>query len=171
MTEHETRRLKLIPFTLALKKTVLTDKHQLAALLHVDVPESWPGPDIAEALPFFISLLEKRPYEPVWDGIIVHKEDRKIIGDMGFKGPPDETGRVEIGYSIIPEYRNQGYATEMACHLIAWALQQPGVTSVIAECLHNNLGSIKVLEKAGMQRTALDGELLKWEIQREYSES
>ena len=171
MTEHETRRLKLIPFTLELKKAALTDKQQIATCLQVRVPENWPGPDIAEALPFLITRLEKQPYTPVWDGIIVHKEDQAIIGDMGFKGPPDETGRVEIGYSIIPEYRNQGYATEMACRLIAWALQQPGVTSVIAECLHNNLGSIKVLEKAGMQRTALDGELLKWEIQKLHAES
>ena len=85
---------------------------------------------------------------------------------MGFKRPPDATGRVEIGYSIIPEYCNQGYATEMACHLITWALQQAGVTSVVAECLNNNLGSIKVLEKAGMNRLAPRGEMLHWELQK-----
>ncbi|MEO7021822.1 MAG: GNAT family N-acetyltransferase [Ktedonobacteraceae bacterium] len=166
MTIHETRRLKLIPFTLELKRAVLADKKQLSELLgNVRAPDTWPGPDIAEALPFFISQLEKQPSAPVWDGIIVHKEDQVIIGDMGFMGPPDATGRVEIGYSIIPEYRNQGYATEMACHLIAWGLNQSGVTSVVASCSDNNLSSIKVLEKAGMRRLSPDGNLLKWEIQ------
>lgn len=163
MTGHETRRLKLIPFTLLLKRVALAEKRQLGAHLAVRVPDNWPGPDITEALPFMIAEMEKRPSAPVWDGIIVHKEDQVIIGDMGFKGPPDVTGRVEIGYSIIPEYRNQGYATEMACHLITWALQQSGVTSVVAECLNNNVGSIKVLEKAGMKRLPPEGDLLKWE--------
>lgn len=166
MTGHETRRLKLIPFTLPLKKAALADKQQLAARLAVRVPDNWPGPDIAEALPFLIAEAGKQPYAPVWDGLIVHKEDQVVIGDMGFKGPPDATGRVEIGYSIIPEYRNQGYATEMACHLITWALRQPGVSSVVAECLNNNVGSIRVLEKAGMRRLSPSGDMLHWERQK-----
>jgi RimJ/RimL family protein N-acetyltransferase len=165
MAIHETRRLKLVPFTLELKKAVLSDKHQLADLLEVRVPDTWPGPDMAEALPLFISALEQHPSTPILDGIIVHKEDQSIIGDIGFMGPPDESGRIEIGYSIIPEYRNQGYATEMACHLIAWGLSQPCVSSVVASCLDNNLGSIKVLEKVGMSRLSPDGNMLKWEIQ------
>lgn len=166
MAAHETRRLKLIPFSLELKKAVVADKKQLVELLGVRVPDSWPGPDMAEAMPFFIAEMEKNPAAPVWDGIIVHKEHEAIIGDMGFMGGPDATGRVEIGYSIVPEYRNQGYATEMACHLISWALLQPGVSSVVAECLDNNVGSIKVLEKVGMRRLRADGDMLKWEIER-----
>lgn len=167
MPIHETRRLKLILLTLDLKRAALADKKQLAELLGVCIPSSWPGPDYAEALPFFISEMEKYPSVPPWDGVIIHKADNMLIGDIGFHGPPDPVGRVEIGYSIVPEYRNQGYATEMACHLIIWALQQPGVNSVIAECMDNNFGSIKVLEKAGLRRLAHEGTMLKWEIQRE----
>ncbi len=166
MLEHETRRLRLIPFSLELKRATITNKNQLAELLGVSIPTSWPGPDMAEALPFFISEMEKYPSQPAWDGLIIHKDDVVLIGDMGFKGGPDAYGRVEIGYSIIPEYRNQGYATEMACHLIAWAWQQSGVVSVVAECLDNNLGSIKVLEKVGLRRLPPDGHLLKWEIRK-----
>ncbi|HLI71283.1 MAG TPA: GNAT family N-acetyltransferase [Ktedonobacteraceae bacterium] len=166
MQEHETRRLRLIPFSLELRKAALADKDRLAELLGVRVPASWPGPDLAEALPFFISEVEKHPTLPIWDGLIIHKEDATLIGDMGFKGGPDAHGRLEIGYSIIPEYRNQGYATEMACHLIGWAWQQPGVTSVVAECLDNNLGSIRVLEKVGMRRLGAEGSMLRWEVRR-----
>lgn len=164
MAIHETRRLKLIPFTLELKKAALSDKHRLAELLELHVPDAWPGPDMVEALPVFIAELEAHPSLPILDGLIMHKEDQVIIGDIGFMGPPDEAGRIEIGYSIIPEYRNQGYATEMACHLIAWGLSQPCVSSVIASCLDSNLGSIKVLEKVGMRRLSADGNMLKWEI-------
>jgi len=160
---QETRRLQLISFTLEMKKIALVDRKQLAEQLGVQIPDIWPGPDLAEALPFFISEMEKHPDLPPWDGLIIHKEQGVLIGDMGFKGGPDAAGRVEIGYSILPAYRNQGYATEMACHLIAWALQQPGVHTVVAECLDNNLGSIKVLEKVGMRQAGREGELLKWE--------
>jgi [ribosomal protein S5]-alanine N-acetyltransferase len=166
MPEHETRRLRLVPFSLELKKVAVTDRNMLADLLGVHVPDSWPGPDLEEALPFFITEMEKRPSTSAWDGLIIHKDNKVLIGDMGFKGPPDPAGRVEIGYNIIPEYRNQGYATEMACHMIAWAWQQSSVISVTAECLDDNLGSIKVLEKAGLRRLEPEGTMLKWETRK-----
>jgi ribosomal-protein-alanine N-acetyltransferase len=167
MPTVETKRLQLIPFSLELKKTVLRDKSRLSQMVEARIPEDWPGPDLMDALPFFIRLMEQDPSGTVWDGIILHKEDHTVIGDMGFKGGPDEARAVEIGYSIIPAYRNRGYATEMARGLITWAFQQPGITTVTAECLEDNVGSIKVLEKLGMRRLAPQDNLLKWEIRRE----
>ena len=111
--------------------------------------------------------MEQDPSGDVWDGLIIHKQDKIVIGDMGFKGGPDAAGAVEIGYSIIPAFRNQGYATEMARRLITWAFQQPAIRAVIAECLDDNAGSIQVLEKLGMRRLAPDGNMLKWEIREE----
>lgn len=160
----ETRHLTLLPFSLEMKKIVLNDKTKLAAIIDVHVPEHWPGPDLTGALPFFIKEMEKNLPGPIWDGIIIHKADQMIIGDMGFMGGPDATGTVEIGYSIIPEYRNQGYATEMAQALIRWAFQQQGINVIIASCLDDNIGSIKVLEKAGMSRLQPEGNMLKWEL-------
>jgi ribosomal-protein-alanine N-acetyltransferase len=103
----------------------------------------------------------------VWDGVIIHKRDRVMVGDMGFMGGPDEQGSVEIGYSIIPDYRNQGYATEMAQCLITWAFHTQGINVVIAHCLKDNIGSIKVLEKVGMRCLELEGDTLKWERRKE----
>lgn len=141
----ETTRLKLIPFSLELKKIALYEPTKLAEKLGVKVPASWPGADFAEALPFFIKIMENDATGSIWNGIIVHKTDELVIGDMGFKGGPDGSGAVEIGYSIIPEYRGQGYATEMAHRLIAWAFEKPGIKAVTAECLSDNIGSIRVL--------------------------
>lgn len=170
MLEQETRRLRLIPLTLDLKRIALRAKEELGVLLGVKVPASWPGQDYAEALPFFIAEMERNPSGSAWDGVIIHKADRAIIGEMGFKGGPDSAGRVEIGYSIVPEYRNQGYATEMAHHLIAWAFQQSDVAIVNAECFSDNAGSIRVLEKVGMHRLGCEENILHWELRRdEYS--
>jgi ribosomal-protein-alanine N-acetyltransferase len=165
----ETGHLTLLPFSLQMKKIVLNDKAKLAQIIDVGVPEHWPGPDLAEALPFFINEMEKNPSGPIWDGIIIHKADQIIIGDMGFIGGPDATGTVEIGYSIIPEYRNHGYATEMAQTLIRWAFQQQGIKVIIASCLADNIGSIKVLQKVGMSRLQPKGNMLKWELRKEQS--
>jgi ribosomal-protein-alanine N-acetyltransferase len=163
----ETRHLALMPFSLEMKKIVLNDKAKLAEIIDARVPEHWPGPDLAEALPFFIKEMEKNLSGLIWDGVIIHKVDKVIIGDMGFMGGPDATGTVEIGYSIIPEYRNQGYATEMAQALIQWAFQQQSIKVITASCLDDNIGSIKVLQKAGMSRLQPEGNMLKWELRKE----
>ncbi|MFV2046335.1 hypothetical protein KDJ21_008225 [Metabacillus litoralis] len=42
------------------------------------------------------------PDENEWEGIIINKEDNTSIGDMGFKGGPNEEGIIDIGYSIVP---------------------------------------------------------------------
>ena len=160
----ETKRLKLLPFSLELKKATLSEKAKLAEILGVHVPDSWPGPDMAEALPFFIEAMEKDPASRIWDGIIVYTSDQVAIGGMGFRGGPDKTGTVEIGYNIIPEYQGQGYATEMAHCLITWAFQTQGIKVITAECLNDNIGSIRVLEKVGMRRLEPEGHLLKWEL-------
>ncbi|HEY7419831.1 MAG TPA: GNAT family N-acetyltransferase [Ktedonobacteraceae bacterium] len=162
----ETQRLKLLPFTLELKKTTLTERARLAEMLGVVIPDDWPGVDLLEALPAFIEATEKDPAGHVWDGIIIHKADQIAIGGIGFHGPPDEAGRVEIGYNIIPAYEGQGYATEMVRRVIDWAFQTLGIQVITAECLDDNIGSIRVLEKVGMRRLAAEDNRLLWELQK-----
>jgi ribosomal-protein-alanine N-acetyltransferase len=160
----ETPRLKLLPFTLELKKVTLFERDRLPEMLGVAVPDAWPGADMLEALPHFIEAMEQDPLGRVWDGIILHKADRVAIGGIGFHGPPDEAGMVEIGYNIIPAYEGQGYATEMARRVIDWAFQTPGIERITVQCLDHNIGSIRVLEKVGMHRLPPEGQMLKWEL-------
>ena len=162
----ETRRLKLLPFTLELKKVTLTERARLPEMLGIAIPDAWPGAGLQEALPFFIETTEKDPMGRVWDGIIIHKADQIAIGGVGFHGPPDEAGRVEIGYNIIPAYEGQGYATEMVRQVIDWAFQTPGIETITAECRDDNISSIRVLEKVGMHRIAAQGNMIKWELQK-----
>lgn len=161
----ETKRLQLVPFTLALMKALLEGKDRLSELLGIEIPANWPGSDLLDALPAFVAQMEQVTSDFAWDWLIVHREGRMLIGDAGFMGGPKE-GIAEIGYSIVPEYRNQGYATEAALHLINWALQQRDIRRVTAQCLNDNLGSIKVLQKIGMRQLAADGNMLQWETQQ-----
>jgi len=167
MQTLETNRLTLIPFSLDLKMAAITEKATLGEMLGVGVPDSWPGPDLAEALPVFVKNMEKDPSGPVWDWLIIHKTDKVLIGDIGFMGGPDEEGTVEIGYSIVPEYRNQGYATEAVNSLIHWAFQKQEIKVITAKTLKDNTASIKVLMKAGMNCLGLEDNWLIWEVHKE----
>jgi [ribosomal protein S5]-alanine N-acetyltransferase len=54
---------------------------------------------------------------------IISRETGEVIGDIGFHGPPDETGTVEIGYGIVEQYRGRGLAGDSAVAIcgLAWS--------------------------------------------------
>jgi RimJ/RimL family protein N-acetyltransferase len=134
--------------------------------IEVTFPAEWPG----DALVFFPTLLaqyRRAPEDVPWGGTVIDPEECVAVGQIGFKHRP-EHGAVEIGYNISPGYRNRGYATEVVEALTAWALAQPSVHRVTAECRVDNQGSIRVLEKTGFRRVGRyvdeeEGLLILWE--------
>ena len=90
---------------------------------------------------------------------VTRREDGRVIGDVGFLGPPDATGAVSIGGAIAPEERRRGYATEAFKALVEWAQEQPGVTCVIADTTRANVAAQRLLERAGLRLMGEDGEL------------
>jgi len=94
---------------------------------------------------------------------MVLKDTGRIIGELGFKGPPDG-GEVEIGYGTNEAYRSQGYMTEAVGALCRYALTQNefNVTSVVAATERKNYASHKVLERNGFIRTGMQRGLLMW---------
>lgn len=161
----QTERLTLVAFTHDLMLATLRSPHELAQKLQVVVPEGWPEPDFAEILPWLADQVGENPALEEWSRVIVHTTDHKVVGDIGFKGQPDENGVVEMGYSVLPAYRRQGYASEAGRAMLEWALQQPGVKRVTAQCFEDNLGSIGVLQKMGLHQVGQEGKMLKWQSQ------
>jgi ribosomal-protein-alanine N-acetyltransferase len=45
----------------------------------------------------------------------------EAVAEIGFHGPPDESGSVEIGYRVVTGYRRRGFAEEGSCQLLDWA--------------------------------------------------
>ncbi|HEU4963499.1 MAG TPA: GNAT family N-acetyltransferase [Bacilli bacterium] len=160
----ESERLRMVPFTLELVRATIEDRQKLKELLQAEVPANWPNPDFAEVLPMIAQGMAEDPSRPVWDGLILEKETNRLVGDMGLKGGPDESGTADMGYSIVPEYQGRGYATEMANALIDWCFRETDIVKITAECLDDNTGSIRVLEKVGLRRLAPEDNMLKWEI-------
>ena len=91
---------------------------------------------------------------------VVRRADGCVIGDVGFMGPPDETGAVSVGCAITEDARGQGYATEALTALLDWARAQSGLTCVLADTTRSNLASQRLLERVGLHRIGEDGELL-----------
>ena len=67
----------------------------------------------------------------IWGGTAINALEHVAIGQVGFKGLPDEQGNVEIGFGFHPNYGGQGYATEMVRAQVAWALEQSEMYRVI----------------------------------------
>ena len=88
---------------------------------------------------------------------MIERESGRVVGDIGFLGPPDESGSVEIGYCVIPDRRRRGYASEAARALVDWALDQPGVEVVVASPESGNLASVRTLERVGFHRASQVG--------------
>lgn len=76
---------------------------------------------------------------------------RRVIGTVGFHAPPDEAGRLEIGYRVDPGYRRQGYAIEAVRGLMDWAAAR-GVHRFVASISPDNKASLSLAAKLGFER-------------------
>src|SRR4051794_32081821 len=78
--------------------------------------------------------------------LVVERHSGLAVGSVGFHGPP-ENGRVEVGYGLVESRWGRGYATEAVATTVRYALDQPGVTEVVATLEVGNAASVRVLEK------------------------
>jgi RimJ/RimL family protein N-acetyltransferase len=76
-------------------------------------------------------------------------------GEIGlfYQEPP--TAQAMIGYSMLPAWRGRGLPTRAAQLVALWAFAETGIARLIAGALPTNVGSQRVLEKAGFKREAV----------------
>jgi RimJ/RimL family protein N-acetyltransferase len=80
---------------------------------------------------------------------ITLKDEDKLIGTFGLH---PINSKIEVGYGLARPYWGKGYMTEALRAVIDWAFTQPDIYRIQAFCDVDNLGSARVMEKAGMQR-------------------
>ncbi len=150
MIIETTDRLKLIAGTEELAEAEIKDKGKFAKLLGASIPETWPPDNLKDVQDFFLGLYKEHHDWGswlTWYAIRIDTEYPVLCGGIGFKGPADEHGMVEIGYSVLPEYQGEGLATEMVNGIVRWASRQNSVKRIEAEVNIANEPSIRVLEK------------------------
>jgi ribosomal-protein-alanine N-acetyltransferase len=67
--------------------------------------------------------------------------------------------RAAFGYVLARPWWGQGLMTEALTEVVAWALAQPSIFRIGSVCDVENVGSARVMEKAGLIR---EGRLRRW---------
>lgn len=166
-----TDRLKLISATPELLRMELSDLNRFATALDSVVPPGWPpGEYDADASRYFIDQMTKHG-ERVAGWLIYYvvttpelASPRELVAAVGYFGPPDPNGVVELGFSTVPTWRGRGVATEGVRALVDRALRHSKVRQIVARTKPDNKPSISVLKKSGFREVVSgEKELLKFE--------
>jgi RimJ/RimL family protein N-acetyltransferase len=167
-----TERVELVSMSLAFMRALAAgDRDAAAREMGADLP---PGmrEDLRNFLGYRIPALEADPASRPWLGravVLTHPDGRReVIGTIGFHAPPDETGRVEIGYRVEAAYRRRGIATECVRALLAWAESQ-GVRRFRASVAPGNVASLAIIHSLGFRQVGaqvdeIDGDELVFDL-------
>ncbi len=149
-----TQRLDLIAATSEHLEAELKSPERLAVLLNADLEAGWPpGEYDRDAQKFFLNLIREEGAAAAgwYSWYALYRVSPRLpmigIGAGGYCGPPHEKCEVEIGFSVMPLWRCQGYASEIAAALTFNAFMDSRVDKVIAHTDPENAASTRVLGK------------------------
>ena len=82
---------------------------------------------------------------------VERRDTGELIGDCGLMLVEGTGPEVELAYHYKPSAWNHGFGTEAAIACLGQAFGRIGLDRVIAICVPENVGSWRVMEKAGMR--------------------
>jgi ribosomal-protein-alanine N-acetyltransferase len=82
---------------------------------------------------------------------VLEKETNTFIGSFIMAPIPTTPERIQLGYSFLPEYWGQGYGTEVTKAGLDYFRYRTTLQEIYAVIEEPNIGSHKVLLKAGFQ--------------------
>lgn len=154
ITSLKGHRLILIPYTLAVCKSILDANYTFFNDMQLQKGNGWPDEDVLETLPRIINNLNKVPSPTGFESwMIIKLETGEIIGDVGFKGFNTTDKSADLGYGIIEAERQKGFAKEACELLLSWAFTNNFLEKITASCLATNIASIKTLQKLDFIKT------------------
>lgn len=165
----ETDRLRLQLVTLELFDLCIAGhRGEAEALAEVVLREEYLQ-DIAYLRMRREQLAADPSYAPWCVRMIVLKETKRVVGQIGFHTPPNPPGLreiapggIEFGYRVYAPFRRNGYAKEAALGLVRWAAMEKGLETFVvsispenaaSRALSRSMGFVKV----GQQRDDVDG--------------
>jgi RimJ/RimL family protein N-acetyltransferase len=155
--EIRTERFRLVAATAELLRLELDNPAAFAARFNARLPDDWPpGEYDRDAIQFFLDqTIAGGEGAAGWYGWYLLRDTEEhgknlLVGCAGYLGPPNEAGRVEIGYSICEHWRGQGVAKEIVSGLVENAGRR-GAQTVQAHANPENAASIAVLRASGFR--------------------
>jgi len=152
-------RLELIALSQAfLNASIRGDLETASRSIGLDIPTEW-----LEAKWLMEMRLGKMRENPVLEAWLLRavglRETKTMIGFIGFHTLPGADylnsyapGSVEFGYTIFPNYRGKGYASEAAKALMDWATREYGVTRFVVSISPVNEPSLHIAQKFGFRK-------------------
>jgi [ribosomal protein S5]-alanine N-acetyltransferase len=104
----------------------------------------------------FNEKIEKAKNESEYNFGIFKIENDELIGTIGLfrilRGPLQSA---IVGYSLSKDYNGKGYATEAVKLVVEYAFTTLKLHRIEAGVMPHNIGSIRVLEKAGFEKEGI----------------
>lgn len=151
-----TERLRLVSMSVPFMEALAAgDLPAAEVAIGAHVPAWLPG-QLEHFLQYRLAQLAVDPAIRLWLGrSMVLDADRgpRVVGTIGFHGPPDERGRLEIGYSVDPGYRRRGLAHEAVRAMFDWAAVEHGIHHFVASIAPTNEPSLRLAAGFGFVRT------------------
>jgi ribosomal-protein-alanine N-acetyltransferase len=82
--------------------------------------------------------------------VMIWKETGERIGCSGLQ-PLENTGEIEVGYSLQPEFWGRGIGYECAIGWLGYGFNDLGLERIVAIAVRENIGSWRIMEKCGMK--------------------
>lgn len=158
--------LNLVANRLQLRLAVSSDMEAIHDLLAKPETDRFNALGIPENLEATKTLMlaqieENKQENPAnYTFIIEELNSNAFIGLLGFKLGSPKYKTAEIWYKLNHEYWNKGFATEAVIRIIEFGFSNLKLHRISAGCATANVGSYKVLEKAGMLREGLSRQLI-----------
>jgi ribosomal-protein-alanine N-acetyltransferase len=152
-----TERLELHLLTRAeLDAVAAGDATGLGARIGAAVPAEWVQ-EVRDLAAYRAQQLRERPDDEPWllRAIVLSRpaDERRVIGYLNFHAGPDESGMVEIGYTLLPNARGQGHAIEAVRGAFEWATREFGIRHFRASVAPGNERSENLIRKLGFLQT------------------
>ncbi len=123
---------------------------------HVVRYHSWEPQSFEQSLERVKSAIASSQETPrtVFDLAIIRAQDAHLVGRCGFKITDHEQREAMLWYVSDPNVWGQGYVTEAARALLAFAFEQLSLHRIFVDIDPRNTASLRVAEKLGMRREA-----------------
>ena len=150
--------IDLRPMTPAFIEAVLDNRRAEASFeLEIELPDEFPRPGERRFLEYRLRQMREDERVEIWCPSVVVLGGR-MIGHAGYHGPPGANSTqnpdaVEFGYTIYPEWRGKGYATQAAIMLMDLAEERAGIRHFVLSVSPENDPSLAIVRKLGFVKT------------------
>ncbi|SMD16292.1 Protein N-acetyltransferase, RimJ/RimL family [Pedobacter nyackensis] len=135
---------------------VIHSKPEVQKYATLDIPES-----IEESKDYLRKYMEQQNHSPRKEyGFCVSLVNQEPIGLIGLSNGLGKFKSAELWFKLHPKYWGKGYITEAALLVMKFGFERLLLHRIEAGVATENVASIRVLEKIGMQKEGLRRKIL-----------